>query len=189
MLQKKYTESIIFFDKPTFKVAELIFNDPHKVFHLRKLAKDTGLSTTTIASRIDKLHHFKIISIEKTDITTNIHANLDSEAYYFYKKIFNLYRLERYLLLDEIKNNFKPEAIILFGSFAKGEDIEKSDVDLLILSNRKSSENIKDFLEKVGKVLNRKINLHILPNLNKSSAEFKNAVANGIVLYGYLKVV
>jgi hypothetical protein len=39
------------------------------------------------------------------------------------------------------------------------------------------------------KYFNRKINIHNLPSLEKSEKVFKNAVANGIVLHGYLKVI
>ena len=69
----------------------------------------------------------------------------------------------------------------MFGSFAKGEDIEESDLDILILTSRKA--DISNFLQACEKEFNRKINLHILPSLEKSSYTFKNAVANGIVLH------
>ena len=36
---------------------------------------------------------------------------------------------------------------------------------------------------------NAKIDIKVLNSLKESSAEYKNAVANGIVLYGYLKVL
>ncbi len=189
MSQKKDKHKILFFRESSFKVAELIFNYPNKTFHIRKLAKESKQSTTAVISAIQDLSSFKIVKLDKTDLTTNVKADLESEAYRFYKKIFNLYRLERYLIVDTLINTFQAETIVLFGSFAKGEDIEKSDIDILIISNHKEKENISDFLEICEKELNRKINLHILPTLDKSSKEFKNAVANGIVLYGYLKVI
>ena len=188
MLQKKDKGKILFFRESSFKVAELIFNYPNKTFHIRKLAKETKQSTTAIVSAIKDLNRFKIVKLVKTELTTNIKADTESDAYRFYKKIFNLYRLERYLIIENIKETFQAEAIVLFGSFAKGEDIEESDIDLLIITNRKD-EDITDFLKIYEKELNRKINLHVLPSLEKSSKEFKNAVANGIVLRGYIKVL
>jgi predicted nucleotidyltransferase len=189
MSQKKDRSKILFFRESSFKVAELIFNYPNKTFHIRKLAKETKQSTTAVISAIKDLNKFKIVSLNKTDLTTNIKADTGSDAYGFYKKIFNLYRLERYLIIDNLKETFQAETIVLFGSFAKGEDIEESDIDILIITNRKGNEDIGDFLGVCEKELNRKINLHILPSLEKSSNEFKNAIANGVVLYGYLKVI
>jgi len=190
MSQKKYKGKILFFRESSFKVAELIFNYPNKTFHIREIAKETGLSTTAVIGEhsLKELHEFGIIKLERTNLTTNVKANLESDAYRFYKKIFNLYRLERYTIIEKLKEVFQAEAIVLFGSFAKGEDIEESDIDLLIITNRRGGD-INDFLKICEKELNRKINLHVLPSLEKSSKEFKNAVANGIVLHGYIKVL
>lgn len=189
MSQKKDREKILFFRESSFKVAELIFNYPNKTFHIRKLAKETKQSTTAVVSAIRDLNKFKIVKLDKTDLTTNIRADTESDAYRFYKKIFNIYRLERYTIIEKLKETFQSETIVLFGSFAKGEDIEESDIDILVITNQKEKESISDFLDICEKTLNRKINLHILPSLENSSKEFRNAVANGIVLHGYLKVL
>ena len=190
MSQKKDKGKILFFRESVFKVAELIFNYPNKTFHIRMLEKETGFSTTAIIDSVNELKKYDIIQIEETPLTTNIKANIESEAYRFYKLVFNLYRLKRYGFIDNLINIFNnPEAIVLFGSFAKGEDIEESDIDILVISSQKNNENLEDFLNVFEKELNRKINIHIFPSLNKSSTEFKNAVANGIVLHGYIKVI
>ncbi len=190
MSQKKDKRKVLFFRESTFRVAKLIFDNPNRIFHIRLLDKETGFSTTAITQSVKELQDFRIIKVEKTPLTTNIQADLDSEAYRFYKIVFNLYRLKRYLFVDTLVALFdNPEAIVLFGSFAKGEDIEESDIDLLIITKQKEKEDISGFVSKCEKELNRKVNLHILPSLEKSSTEFKNAVANGIVLHGYLKVL
>ena len=190
MSQKKDKGKILFFRESVFKVAELIFNSPNKTFHIRMLEKETGFSTTAIIDSVGELKKYEIIKIQETDLTTNIKANFDSEAYRFYKLLFNLYRLKRYKFIDnliEVFNN--PEAIVLFGSFAKGEDIEESDIDILVISSHKNQEDFSDMLGKFEEELNRKINILILDSLAKSSNEFKNAVANGIILHGYLKIL
>ncbi|MBW2989649.1 nucleotidyltransferase domain-containing protein [Candidatus Woesearchaeota archaeon] len=189
MLQKKDKSKILFFRESSFKVAELIFNYPNRTFHIRKLAKETKQSTTAVISAIQDLHRFKIVRVDKTDLATHIKADTESDAYRFYKRVFNLYRLERYAIIDDIEEEFQAESIILFGSFSRGEDIEESDVDILIITNHEAPEDIADSLAVYEKELNRKINLHILPSLERSSKEFKNAAANGIVLRGYLKVL
>lgn len=191
MLQKKDKKKILFFRESTFKAVELIFNYPNKKFHIREIAKKAGLSTTAVTGKyfLKDLQKFGIIKVEKTELSTEISAKLESDSYQFYKKIFNLYRLERYSFIENLKETFQPEAIVLFGSFAKGEDIEESDIDILIITNYKEKESIDNLLEAYEKALNRKINLHILQSLKNSSKEFKNAVANGIVLHGYIKVL
>lgn len=189
MLQKKDKHKIIFFRESVFRVAESIFNFPNKIFHIRMLEKETKFSTTAIADAVNELKSFGIIEIFETPITKNIKAKLDSEAYRFYKLIFNLYRLKRYGFVDNLLDIFNnPEAIVLYGSFARGEDIEESDVDILIISSNTNAD-LSKFIEVFEKELCRKIDIKILNSLDKSSVEFKNAVANGVVLHGYLKVL
>jgi len=190
MLQKKDKVKILFFRESVFKVAELIFDNPNKIYHIRMLEKEIEFSTTAVIDAIKELKKFEIITIEETSLTTNVKANLESEAYRFYKLVFNLYRLKRYGFVDKLIDIFNnPEAIVLFGSFSKGEDVEESDIDILIISSNTDEDYLEETLDTFKKRLNRKINIHILHSLAKSSNEFKNAVANGIVLHGYIKVV
>ena len=195
MLSKKYTGLNDFPSEATYKVAELIFKYPHTIFHLRRIARETDFSTTAITDAIKILESKKILKIEKTAITKNIRANLESLEYYSYKRIFNLFVLKKWSIIEALQKSIldTPKVIVLFGSFAKGEDIENSDVDILVIAQDKRTAKQKGiddawflpFKEFTG----RKINLHVLPNLDKSSTEFKNTIANGIVLYGYLKVL
>ena len=190
MSQKKDKEKVLFFKESIFNVARLIFDYPNKTFHIRMIERETKYSPTAIIDATEKLRSFDIIKVEKTPLTTNITANLESEAYRFYKIIFNLYRLERYLFVNGLINIFnKPDVIVLFGSFAKGEDIEESDIDIFVLTKSKPKAGLDNLTKLIEEEMKRKVNLHILPSLEKSSPEFKNAVANGIVLYGYLKVI
>ena len=187
MSHKKDKGRILFFRESVFKVAEVIFNRPNTTFHIRGLAKETGLSTTAVIQAVEELSGFLIV--EKTTITTDVKADVESEAFLFYKKVFNLYRLERYTIIQTLKDAYRAKTIVLFGSFAKGEDVEDSDVDILILTSHKDATGISNYIAKCEKQLNRRINLHVLSSLENSSSEFKNAIANGIVLHGYVKVV
>jgi len=188
MLRKKDKGKVFLFRESVFRVAQIIFNNPHKVFHIRLLEKDTGFSTTAITKSIGELQRYEIILVERTSLTTNIKANIESEAYRFYKIIFNLFILHNYTLLDSLAFTYRPEAIVLFGSAAKGEDVEGSDIDILIITSREVA-GLGEIIKETEKELNRNINIHKVESLEKSSKEFKNAVANGVVLYGYLKVI
>lgn len=189
MLQKKDKKKLFLFKEPVFKVAELIFTYPNKSFHIRQLEKETGFSTTAVVAAIEELGEHDLIIREETTLTKNIKANLEAEEYRFYKRICNLYRLKTFGFVDELIKTYNyPETIVLFGSFAKGEDIEESDIDLLIVSAHKSPEEINQ-VSKYETIFQRKINVHIITDFKRSSKEFKNTIANGIVLYGYLKVV
>ena len=191
MLQKK-DNKILFGTKGGFAIANSIFNYPHKIFHVRDLAKQYKCSTTAITAGVNLLKDYNIINVDEGNITTNIQANLDAEAYRNYKLLFNLYKFTRYEIINKLADYFNnPECISIFGSFAKGEDVENSDIDILIISSyeKPNSNDFNKFIDMIKDEFNREINLYILKSLKESADSFKNALANGIVLQGYLKVI
>ena len=107
----------------------------------------------------------------------------DSSDFILYKKISILFELNRCGLVDYLWDKLSPEAIVLYGSFAKGESIENSDVDLFILGKEKNV-GISEFEKK----LNKRIHLFSKESLKEISHELRNNVLNGIILKGYVKV-
>ena len=75
-----------------------------------------------------------------------------------------------------------PNDMILFGSYARGEDLENSDIDIF-LECKKEEINLSNFENH----LNRKIQLHFKDNFKNYPKELKNNIVNGIVLDGYLE--
>ena len=190
MLQKKYKTGTPFFRSSTFEVAKLIFSNPNETHHIRGIEKEVKLSTTAILSAVEELAKYQIVIVEDTPLTKNVRANLNSESYRIYKMIFNLYLIKNHSFIDSlIKGYNSPEAIVIFGSYARGEDIKTSDVDILIITSNEPDERLQRTVASFEKEISRKVSIHTLPNLDKSSKEFKNNVANGITLYGYLKVI
>ena len=191
MSQKKDTTSL-FGSNSEFEIIKLAFNLPHKSFHIRELSRKSGYSTTAVGTAVIDLQALDIIRIEESAVTKNIKANLDSKDYSSYKIVFNLYRLLLHGFTQNLIEFFhNPECIALFGSFSRGEDIEQSDIDILIISANKKpdSGSFNKFIAEIEKEFNRKINLHVLKSLDNAEDSFKNAAANGIVLHGYLKVI
>lgn len=195
MLQKKdyYLFNVFACGSTTELVEAKIFSNPHQSFHLRELSRLTDSSTTAVSKSIEELQEQRIIKVDQDAITKEIIADLESPTYRYHKLIYNLHELFKNNIISLFKIHFhNPECIVLFGSFAKGEDIEESDIDILVISDVKNPEYPEEFnkhKKRLEKLFNRRLNLHILPSLDKSKKEFRNAVANGIVLYGYLKVL
>jgi predicted nucleotidyltransferase len=110
-------------------------------------------------------------------------ANFDNEKFREYKKISVLYELNNSGLIEFLWNKISPEAIVLYGSYSKGESIENSDIDLFVIGKEKEV-NIDRFEKMIG------VNIHILfeENIKKIPNELKNNLINGIILRGYLKI-
>jgi len=107
-----------------------------------------------------------------------------TEMFKIYKKNDILIRLHESGLVDLLVDTVVPDAIVLFGSASKGEDIEESDVDLFLVAKEKQMD-LKVFEKKI----NRKISLHFEDKIQNIPKELLNNIVNGIVIYGYLKVV
>jgi predicted nucleotidyltransferase len=187
MSQKNDKDWTPLFGKTVFRVAEMVFNFPSRSFHIRMLQKETGLSTTAVKDAVEKLAGYGIILVESTPVTTNIRANVGSEPYTFYKKMFNLYRLERYSFVSSLKKLLRPSLISVYGSFARGEDTEKSDIDLFVVTSLEKGEDVERLENVMEKTLQRKVDLKLSRSLDGLDSEFRNGLANGIVLHGYLK--
>ena len=164
----------------TKKVLEAFFENPSREFHLRELSRVLKLSMPTIISATDKLAKEKMIIKEKGKVITKITSNRDNIDFARLKRLHNLEQIYNSSLITHISEAYnQPKAIILFGSFSRGEDIEKSDIDIAIITNKKLDLD----LSKYEKILKKSINLHEV-NLDRISKEFKSNLLNGIVLEG-----
>jgi len=93
--------------------------------------------------------------------------------------------------IETIKKNLEPLCIILFGSVARGDYNERSDIDLVIISNsfpKNSLKRLKLLMDLIG-------NLTPIEPFGYTDEEFKNmiekrhltalfAMEEGIALYG-----
>ena len=96
-------------------------------------------------------------------------------------------------LVDEIKAGYKPEKIILFGSYAWGKPNEESDIDLLIIKQSEKPFH-KRWLDVCRLVSNLRKGIAFSPfvitpeelrqRLDMGDQFFKKIIKEGEVLYG-----
>jgi len=160
-------------------VLDVFFDNPTKEFHARELSRKTGLSIFTILETIKTLAKNDLIRVKKKG-NLKIVAASHSTAFIRAKRIRNLEKIYDSGVVDYlIKAYDKPEAIVMFGSYSRGDDIEKSDIDIGIITSSHKELN----LEKFEKLLSRKIGVHEI-DMKKISREFRNNLINGIILDG-----
>ena len=167
------------------KVMELFFKYPYRTFHIREIARLTKLSSTGIIKIIKRLKKEKLLILYKTKLIDEIKPDFEGN-FLFIKRIYNIYSLKESNLIDHLKKYYElPKAIVLFGSYSNGTDSEQSDIDLALIGSLKNST---PDLSRFESILARKINLHII-DLSKTTKEFKNSLANGIVLEGFIEII
>ena len=166
-----------------YKILQDFFDFPRREFHIREICRLTKISQPSVMNHLKELLKENLIIKERKSIYPIFRANRENEQFKTYKKFNIISRLDKTKLIDYIYDSCLPNSIILFGSASKGEDIEKSDIDLFVQSNEKKLN-----LEKYEKLLNREVNLFFQEDFNKLSKELRNNIINGIILKGYLKV-
>ncbi len=112
-------------------------------------------------------------------------ADRGSKTFVLEKRLYNIKQLFDSGLIDFLTKEFSNPAIIVFGSYSKGEDIENSDIDLYMETPKKQEPDLKRF----EKVLKRKIQLFAFSNIHKiPNPELSNNIINGVLLNGFLEV-
>ncbi len=168
----------------SFKILKLFFENPEKKFYIREIARITKLSPPGVMKITDALVKEGLLLSEKGKVTTNIMASR-SEEFTQTKRFFNLLSLYKCGLVSFLRENYEePEAIVLFGSYSKGEDISTSDIDVAVVTSSSKELDLKKF----ENALKRGINVHEI-KVKNAEKSFLNALSNGLVLYGYLKVL
>lgn len=172
------------------RIMKVLFKYPEKEFSLSDLAKEAEVAKANIGSILKGFQQEELINIEKLSKIWRIKANQTNQAYIRSKIIYNLNFIYKSGLIEFLIDHFKnPKAIILFGSFRKGEDISSSDIDIAIESDEINEyTNIKlDELSEFEKFIERRIQIHLFNRKDIDINVFNN-IANGLVLWGFLGV-
>ena len=164
----------------TQKFLSIIFKSPTKGFTVREVARLIKVSPPTAASITKILENKDLIKVKKERVQYKVFGNLENENFRKLKRIYNIFYLSD--LIESLVKEFKPNAIVVFGSYSRGEDTEDSDIDIFVDSVMKKEIN----LERLEKELDRHVHLHV-NDIKKIPNDLKNSIINGIILYGFLE--
>ncbi len=173
------------------KILKQLFEKPAKEFHIRLLARLTKLNPNTIINITNDFIKEGLV-IKRKDKERNItivKANTQNIFYKIKKQSYNIEKIHKSKLINFINEKLAYPTIILFGSYAKAENHEKSDIDLFIISEEKKKLNLNKFEQK----LETSIQLFIYTKEEfqkaiKKNPELINNMINGIILSGFLEV-
>jgi len=160
------------------KVLEMFFIEPTRIHFIKEISKRIGLSPSSVRNHMRELLSQKLIKIKRNKPFDGFVANRENDDFIFYKRIYNLYSLKE--LTRYLVNLYWPKIIVLFGSYSRGEDIEESDIDLLVITKVKKEPDLKRFEKK----LKRKINLLVIDRIERLDENIRKKIYNGIVLHG-----
>jgi predicted nucleotidyltransferase len=147
------------FSKTQQQLLGLFYGHLDRDFYTNEIIKLCQSGTGSVQRELSKLTEAGIITVKELGNQKRYQANHDSLFYAELKSII----LKSFGLTDVIKDALKPiankiELAFIYGSIAKGEDTEKSDVDVMIISDEVGYSDFYKLVAKVENKLGRKIN-------------------------------
>lgn len=171
-----------------------LISHPRTSYSVRDTAKKAGVSVFAAKYSLDELNLKKMITLTKIGNVYQYRANLESPLTRQWKITFSMEQLNDSKIVGRIlKASPSILSILVYGSVAQGVDDEKSDLDILVISDSKSEGKhaIMACAEKTAK------EPYILvysmqewkEKAQKDKVFYDNVIINSIVLYGEKPVV
>ncbi|MBS3124184.1 nucleotidyltransferase domain-containing protein [Candidatus Woesearchaeota archaeon] len=165
---------------------EYFFLNPTIKLRVRQIERKLSLPLPSVIRYTKELEEENILKSTEIANIRVYSGDRNSKTYIFEKKMFNLCQLYTSGLLDFLIEQLNNPVIVVFGSYALGEDIENSDIDLYLETAEKKKIN----LQKYEQALQRKIQIFKYKNINDlDNKELANNIINGITLNGFLEVL
>ncbi|MDI6737598.1 MAG: nucleotidyltransferase domain-containing protein [Nanoarchaeota archaeon] len=171
------------------KTIQWFFAYPERVIGLNDLSGELGISKATAKRVVSILNKEEFLNVEVLGRLWRIRCNKEHYFNHTLKissNLANIYTSSVIRAVHQAVPNAK--AIILFGSYRKGDDIDASDVDIAaeIVGNEPPKIIELGVLEHLGFRKNVTVNLYVFSRNNIDINLFAN-IANGIVLEGFLE--
>ena len=164
------------YEKVGQRILELFYEEPSLRLTIRQVASRTKLPHSTVQYQLKTLREMGIIS-ENNQWIDSWQNQLKKSQYYVEK-------IAQSGLVDYLEKELAASAIILFGSFRKGESVKGSDIDIFVEGAREKKLDLRPF----EKALGHTIQLFVKPKITALPPHLLNNVVNGIKLKGYFTV-
>lgn len=166
-------------------IAEYFFINPNSKLRVREIERTLKMPLPSVIRYCKELEKEGILSVIKTGNVVFYTSDWGNKKYHLEKKLYNIRKICESGLLEYLRIELSNPAIVLFGSFANGEDIEESDIDIYIETPSKKAVSLENF----EKSLKRKIQEFRGKSLHEiSNPHLANNIINGITLNNYIEV-
>ena len=150
------------------------------------LAKNLRVSSTAIAKALVYLEKNNLVSIKKDKLMNLnlIQLNRENSRVVYLKRVENLRAIYESGLIEYLEEAFLGSTLVLFGSYSKGEDTIKSDIDLAIIGCKEKKLSLSQFEE----FLKKEVIINFYSSFKEINKELKESSCNGIVLSGGIEL-
>lgn len=167
------------------RIREHFFVNPSVKLRVRQIERELKLPLPSVIRYCKELEEERILQRVETGGIILYTSDRNSVTYLLEKKLFNIKSIFDSGLIDYLAIEYSNPAIVIFGSYSRGEDIENSDIDIYIETAKKHTFNLNKF----EKILNRKIQVFNYKSVKEiSNIHLANNIINGLTLNGFLEV-
>lgn len=166
-------------------IARHFFLHPTEKLRVRQIERDAGVPLPSAVRYAKDLEKEGILKKTVIGGSTFYSADRSSKRFIRKKMLFNLSSLFQSGIVDHLMKELSNPTIVCFGSYAKGEDIEGSDIDFYIESASRRKIPLGEYEKRLG----RRIQVFQFRGIKDvKNRELANNIVNGIVLNGFLEV-
>lgn len=158
------------------------FEDNYRRINVREYARLLKISPPFASKILKEMEKEGLLLREKDRLFLYFVANRQNSLFLQLQRIYYAQQIEKTGLFDYFEKELVNPLIILFGSLAKGEAQNTSDMDLAIFTTTKKELEMKRFEQKLG----REIQLFTFKNRKEAekNEELFNNICNGCILRG-----
>jgi DNA-binding transcriptional ArsR family regulator len=167
------------------------FDNPDEEFYLRELGRTLKMSPMTVKRGLDVLTAENLILRQERKNQILYRANVDGLAFRHGKVAYNIAWVEKKGLVGYLRGRIPGiSSMVLYGSYAKGENDRHSDLDILLISTNRKVERTN---------IDRKMGVEVsIVNFTSGAwamgardnrAFYLDVITEGIVLHGTMPVV
>ena len=166
--------SSLFFSKARRAILSLLYGHPEESYYLRQIVRTIGFGLGTVQREVKLLTDAGIIIRRTSGHQVYFQANTASPVFQELKSLIT----KTVGIGDTLRTALTPlkeriRVAIIYGSVARGEENQRSDIDLLIVGDVTFTEVVKA-LRSVHDTLGREVNPTVYP-----VEEFRSRVAEG----------
>lgn len=168
------------FGKVEERVFRLLCRKAGGWFSQRTLAGMVGVSPTAVGAAVKRLEKERLAAVRRRGKMklSEVGFNRDSRRAFALKRVENLRQVYESGLADFLFESFPGCRKILFGSYSRGEDTIKSDIDIAVLDSRAKRLDLGKF----EKQLERPVNVQAYENIGTVDPNLKSNILEGITL-------
>jgi len=168
------------------EILRLLFIKAGTSLNQRQISNLIGVTQPAVMKALPELEKEDLIKLnqDKESKRWAVELNRNNHKIMQLKRADNLKLIYETGLADYLEKEFAGAAIILFGSYSRGEDIINSDIDIAVIGRKDK----KIDLAKYEKEIDRIINLNFYDSFKGIHKNLKESLCNGIIIVGGIEL-